>query len=206
MPDLWKAYSNAMANTAAPHNADEHLGSGRIGLTRSIVFIGLMGAGKSKIGRQVSLDFRIPFVDSDSVIEDVAGMDIPSIFELYGEEKFREIEAREIQNLLEGPPAIVSTGGGAYMNDQSRKIINENSLCVWLKAKPETLISRISNVDSRPLLRGDDPLRIMQDLAKIREPIYKEAGLTINTDGLSLPKAIEKVKSSITSYLDAETA
>ena len=170
-------------------------------LSRSIVLVGLMGAGKSKIGKQLSLDFNVEFVDSDAVIEDVAGMDIPSIFELYGEPKFREIEAREIGRLIGGKPIILSTGGGAYIEDKTRAIINEHALSVWLKAKPETLANRISNTDSRPLLKGKDPHVALRDLAALREPFYAEAELTIDTDGLTLAKAMAKVESTITSYL-----
>jgi len=170
-------------------------------LSRSIVLVGLMGAGKSKIGRQLSLDFNVDFIDSDAVIEDVAGMDIPSIFELYGEAKFREIEAREIRRLIDGKPIVLSTGGGAYTQENTRAIINDKSLSVWLKAKPETLANRISNTDSRPLLKGKNPEIVLRDLAALREPLYAKAELTIDTDGLALVKAMEKVKSTITTHL-----
>ena len=173
-------------------------------LSRSIVLVGLMGAGKSKIGKQLSLDFNVEFIDSDAVIEDVAGMDIPSIFELYGEAKFREIEAREIRRLIDGKPIVLSTGGGAYIQENTRAFINDKSLSVWLKAKPETLANRISNTDSRPLLKGKNPEIVLRDLAALREPLYAKAELTIDTDGLALVKAMEKVKSTITTYLMTE--
>ena len=169
-------------------------------ITRSIVLVGLMGAGKSKIGRQLSLDFNIAFIDTDTVIADVAGMDIPTIFELYGEEKFREIEAREIKTILQGKPAIISTGGGAFMNPKTRQIINDFGLSIWLKAKPETLAGRISNTETRPLLKDKDPVVVLQQLSAERNPAYAEAELVIDTDGLSLQKAIEKVRKTITSY------
>ena len=169
-------------------------------LKRPIVLVGLMGAGKSKIGRQISIDFDIEFIDTDTEIENIAGMSIAAIFDLYGEEKFREIEAREISKLLKGKPAVISTGGGAYMQEKTRAIINQSGLSIWLKANPETLAERISNTDSRPLLRGKDPVKVLQQLAKERYPLYQEAELVIDTDGLSLAKAIEKVKKTITSY------
>ena len=170
-------------------------------LKRPIVLVGLMGAGKSKIGRQISIDFDIEFIDTDTEIEKIAGMSIAAIFDLYGEEKFREIEAREISKLLKGKPAVISTGGGAYMQEKTRAIINQSGLSIWLKANPETLAERISNTDSRPLLRGKDPVKVLQQLAKERYPLYQEAELVIDTDGLSLAKAIEKVKKTITSYI-----
>ena len=171
-------------------------------LRRPLVLVGLMGAGKSKIGRQISTDFEIPFIDTDDEIEKVAGMSIAAIFDLYGEDKFRAIEAREIKRLLEGKPAVISTGGGAYMQQETRQIINQLGLSVWLKAAPETLAGRISNTDSRPLLKGKDPVKVLKELAKQRYPIYQNAELVIDTDGLSLTKAIEKVKTTITSYLN----
>ena len=170
-------------------------------LKRPLVLVGLMGAGKSKIGRQISIDFDIEFIDTDAEIETVAGMSIAAIFDLYGEEKFREIEAREISRLLKGTPAVISTGGGAYMQEKTRAIINQSALSIWLKASPETLAGRISNTDSRPLLRGKDRVKVLQQLAKERYPLYQEAELVIDTDGLSLQKAIEKVKKTITSYI-----
>lgn len=171
-------------------------------LRRPLVLVGLMGAGKSKIGRQISTDFEIPFIDTDDEIEKVAGMSIAAIFDLYGEDKFRAIEAREIKRLLEGKPAVISTGGGAYMREETRQTINQLGLSIWLKAAPETLAGRISNTDSRPLLKGKDPVKVLQELAKQRYPIYQNAELVIDTDGLSLTKAIEKVKTTITSYLN----
>ena len=171
-------------------------------LRRPLVLVGLMGAGKSKIGRQISTDFEIPFIDTDDEIEKVAGMSIAAIFDLYGEDKFRTIEAREIKCLLEGKPAVISTGGGAYMREETRQIINQLGLSIWLKAAPETLAGRISNTDSRPLLKGKDPVKVLKELAKQRYPIYQNAELVIDTDGLSLTKAIEKVKTTITSYLN----
>ena len=175
-------------------------------LKRPIVLVGLMGAGKSKIGRQISIDFDIEFIDTDTEIENIAGMSIAAIFDLYGEEKFREIEAREISKLLKGKPAVISTGGGAYMQEKTRAIINQSGLSIWLKANPETLAERISNTDSRPLLRGKDPVKVLQQLAKERYPLYQEAELVIDTDGLSLAKAIEKVKKTITSYITTSSS
>ena len=110
-------------------------------LTKPIALVGLMGAG---IGKALSDMFNVPFIDTDDVIEDVAGMSIATIFELYGEDKFREIEAREIAKLVTDTPAILSTGGGAFIRDETRKIINQDAMSVWLKARPETLASRIS--------------------------------------------------------------
>ena len=162
-------------------------------LNRPIALVGLMGAGKSKIGKALSLSFDVPFIDTDEVIEEVAGMSIPSIFELYGEDKFRDIEAREIATLVSDKPAILSTGGGAFIRDETRTIINKDALSVWLKATPETLAGRISNTASRPLLKDKDPVEVLTELNSVRTPFYEQAHLTIDTDGMSLNAAIDKV-------------
>ena len=164
-------------------------------LSRPIALVGLMGAGKSKIGKALSDIFNVAFIDTDEVIENVAGMNIPTIFDLYGEEKFREIEAREIANLVSSKPAILSTGGGAFINEETRAIINQAAFSVWLKAKPETLAGRISNTASRPLLKDKDPVEVLRTLSKQRSPFYEQAHLTIDTDGMSLNTAIDKVTS-----------
>lgn len=162
-------------------------------LSRSITLVGLMGAGKSKIGKALSEVFAVPFIDTDDFIEEIAGMAIPTIFELYGEEKFREIEAREIAKLVTDKPVILSTGGGAFISDNTRAILKKDTLSVWLKADPATLAGRISNTASRPLLRDRDPIDVLTELSETRSPYYQEADIIIDTDGLSLASAIEKV-------------
>lgn len=175
-----------------------------IQISKSIVLVGLMGAGKTNIGKKLALELGCDFCDSDQVIETVAGMSISSIFELYGEDKFRDIEAREIARLVKGPPQIISTGGGAFMQEETRKIINQDSLSVWLKATPATLASRISSLNSRPLLKGKDPVKVLTELSALRSQFYQQAKMVVDTDGLSLPAAIEKVKSAILDYFDQQ--
>ena len=173
------------------------------GIDKSIVLIGLMGAGKSNIGRQCARLFDLDFTDSDTAIEDTAGMSIAMIFDLYGEEAFRKLEARTLGQLLDGTPGIIATGGGAFLHDETRRLIKDKALSVWLKAAPSTLADRISNTDSRPLLKGKDPHQVLKALADIRYPVYAEADLTIDTDGLSLADAVKKVKNGLTEYIDA---
>ena len=173
-------------------------------LPRSIVLVGLMGAGKSKIGQQLAASMNVDFVDSDDVVEEKAGMTITAIFELYGEERFREIEARTIAELLSGTPKIISTGGGAFMRDETRQIIKDGSYSVWLKAKPETLADRISNPSTRPLLKDRNPMEVLKELADIRYPVYAEAMLTVDTDGLSLTAAVNKVENVLHDFLDQQ--
>ncbi len=166
-------------------------------LSRSITLIGLMGAGKSTIGMRLAKELNVPFIDNDAQVEKAAGIRIKDIFELYGEEVFRRLEAEEITKIINGSPAIISTGGGTYIRPEIRKIINQKTLVVWLKATPETLASRMSNIESRPLLKGHDPVTKLREIAKARDPIYSEAELTIVTDGLNLADAAEKVKNQL---------
>lgn len=173
-------------------------------LNQSIVLVGLMGAGKSKIGRTVAANLDLPFVDSDDAVETTAGMDIASIFELYGEERFRALEISTIESLLNSSPKIIATGGGAFMQDKTRALIKSKGLSVWLKAEPETLASRISNPASRPLLKDRDPEAVLRDLAAIRYPVYGEADLVVDTDGLSITAAVNKVETVLRDFFDAQ--
>jgi len=173
-------------------------------IEKSIVLIGLMGAGKSNIGRKCARLFKLGFTDSDTAVENAAGMSIAMIFDLYGEEAFRKLEAKTLGKLLDGTPGIIATGGGAFLNDTTRALIKEKSISVWLKAQPATLADRISNTDSRPLLKDRDPVEVLTELAEIRYPVYAEADLSVDTDGLSLADAVKKVKNTLMEYFDAE--
>lgn len=144
-------------------------------LTRSVTFVGLMGAGKSAIGRRVAEAIGAAFYDSDDEIERAAGMSIPEIFERYGEAHFREGERRVIARLLSGDPLVLATGGGAFVDDASRALILEQSLVVWLRADLETLVERCSRRSDRPLLRQGDPREILDGLIAVRHPIYAQA-------------------------------
>lgn len=171
-------------------------------ITRPIVLVGLMGSGKTHIGKKLAAELGLAFCDSDEVVEAIAGMSIASIFELYGEERFRSIEEREIARIMANPPQVISTGGGAFMHNQTRKLILKNGLSVWLKAKPETLASRMSNFDKRPLLKDRNPLEVLTELMAERTPFYQQAELIVDTDGLSLTAAIHKVKTAILFHLN----
>jgi len=175
-------------------------------IDKSIVLIGLMGAGKSNIGRQCARMFDLSFTDSDTAVEDAAGMSIAMIFDLYGEDAFRKLEAKTLRQLLDGTPGIIATGGGAFLNDTTRALIKERGLSVWLKADPATLAGRISNIDSRPLLKDRDPEEVLTELAEIRYPVYAEADLCIDTDGLPLADAVKKVKNTLTEYFETGQA
>ncbi len=148
---------------------------------RSIVFVGLMGAGKTAIGRKVAAALGLPFVDSDHEIESVSRMTIPDLFERYGEAEFRALEQRVILRLLENGPQVLSTGGGAYMNAQTREAIAGHGVSVWLKAELDLLMERVSKKQNRPLLRTPDPRGALKRLMDERYPVYAEADVTVVT-------------------------
>ena len=148
---------------------------------RSIVIVGLMGAGKTAIGRRVANTLGLAFVDSDHEIETVSRMTVPELFERYGEAEFRALEQRVIARILENGPVVLSTGGGAYMNEQTRKAIADHGVCIWLKADLDTLMERVAKKQNRPLLKTADPRAVMQKLMDERYPIYAKADATVAT-------------------------
>ncbi len=154
------------------------------GVDKTIVLVGLMGVGKTTVGRRLAKRLGLPFVDADSEIEKAAGCRIPDIFECFGEPAFRDGEMRVICRLLEGEPHVLATGGGAFMNDQTRQAIKDHAVSVWLKADVATLVERTSRRENRPLLKTGDPVKILSDLAETRNPVYAEADLIVeSTDG-----------------------
>ena len=146
---------------------------------RSIVLIGMMGAGKSTIGRRLGARLRLPFLDADIEIEAAACMSIPEIFETRGEPYFRDGEARVIARLLESGPAVIATGGGAFMREETRNRIREKAVSLWLKADVDTIMKRVKRRADRPLLRTEDPAATVARLLEAREPVYQSADLTI---------------------------
>ena len=150
-------------------------------LDKSIVLVGLMGAGKSSVGKRLSEEIRIPFVDSDDEIELAAGMSVAEIFEQFGEPYFRAGEERVIRRLLSGEPQIIATGGGAYMSQTIRSDIKTNGVSVWLKADLETLWERVQGKRTRPLLKVEDPKLTLKKLIKERTPIYQKADIVLHS-------------------------
>jgi shikimate kinase len=170
-------------------------------LDRPITMIGLMGSGKSLIGRQLSAALDLTFIDSDQVVEQTAGISISEIFELAGEAKFREMERRAIRDAVDAGTVVLSVGGGAVCNAKTATLLNSRSIIVWLKANPETLMARIGSTASRPLLQGGDPLAILQQLAEERQDDYAIADLTVVTDGMSGNAASDAVLRALDSHL-----
>jgi shikimate kinase len=148
---------------------------------RSIVLVGMMGAGKSSVGRKLGGRLGLAFVDADTKIEEAAGMSIPDIFETRGEAEFRSGEARVIARLLEGGPQVLATGGGAYMNADTRALIRAKAVSVWLKADFDVLMKRIKRRTDRPMLKTADPAATLKQLMDVRYPVYAEADITVES-------------------------
>ncbi len=148
---------------------------------RPIVLVGLMGVGKSTVGRRLASRLKLPFVDADHEIEDAAGMSIPDIFDRFGEPYFRDGERRVIARLIDGRPKVIATGGGAFLNEQTRTLILDETIAIWLDAEPAVLAERVKRRDSRPLLRDRDPLTVLTELAGVRNPIYALAPIRVTS-------------------------
>jgi shikimate kinase len=148
---------------------------------RCVVLIGMMGAGKTSIGRRLANALHLPFLDADSEIERAANQSIAEIFEHYGEAHFREGEQRVIARLLASGPAILATGGGAFMNPETRKLCRKNGITIWLKADMQVMLDRVRKKSNRPLLSGPDPEERMRKLLAEREPTYALADIIISS-------------------------
>ena len=146
---------------------------------RSIVLVGLMGAGKSTVGKRLAGRLHLPFVDADTEIEAAAGMSISEIFASYGEPYFRDGERRVIARLVDGSPKVIATGGGAFVDERTRALVLEQALAVWLDAEVEVLVDRVRRRDTRPLLRDRDPGEVLRELAAVRNPLYALAHVRV---------------------------
>jgi shikimate kinase len=147
--------------------------------SRSIVLVGMMGAGKTSIGRRLAGVLNLPFVDADAEIEKAANLTIAEIFAEYGEAHFREGERRVMARLLGGGPKVLATGGGAFMSEDTRRRCRERAITIWLKADVSVLLERVRKKGNRPLLNEDEPEAVMRRLLALREPVYAEADITI---------------------------
>jgi shikimate kinase len=159
---------------------------------RLIVLVGMMGAGKSTIGRRLAARLRLPFVDADSEIEAAAGMTIPEIFELHGEPHFRDGEARVIARLLESGPAVLATGGGSFMREETRRRIGDKAVSIWLKADADIIMRRVKRRADRPLLHTADPAATVSRLMTEREPVYQHADITIGSRDVPHDKIVDE--------------
>jgi shikimate kinase len=160
--------------------------------TRLIVLVGMMGAGKSTIGRRLAARLRLRFVDADGEIETAAGMTIPEIFEIHGESYFRDGEARVIARLLEDGPAVLATGGGSFMREETRGRIGTRAISIWLKAEADVIMRRVKRRADRPLLQTADPAATVGRLMNQREPVYQHADLTICSRDVPHDKIVDE--------------
>jgi len=165
--------------------------------TRTLVFVGLMGAGKSVIGKMAAAAMAIPFVDSDHEIETVSRMSIADLFERYGEGEFRALEQRVIRRLLKDGPMVLSTGGGAFVSDETRAMIKRRGLSLWLRADLEVLWERVRRRGHRPLLKTDNPKATLAALLEARYPIYAEADLVVRSRDVSKETIVGEVLDAI---------
>jgi shikimate kinase len=169
---------------------------------RSIVLVGMMGVGKSSVGRRLAARLGIPFADADTEIEKAAGMSIADIFARHGEADFRSGEARVIARLLESGPQVLATGGGAFMNVKTRDAIRAKGVSIWLKAEFEVLLRRISKRrNERPLLQTDDPAETLRTLLAEREPIYAQVDFTVHSRDVSHDAIIADIMTALASFL-----
>ena len=187
----------AMTDTVDTH-LREKLGD------RAIVFVGLMGAGKTAIGRKVAQTLGLPFVDSDHEIETVSRMSVPDLFERYGEPEFRALERRVITRLVEEGSRVVSTGGGAFMNDETRRAISSHGISVWLKADIDVLMERVAKNRNRPLLRNADPRAVMKRLMHERYPVFALADVIVPTRDDAKDVIADETVAAIARFLDTE--
>ena len=171
-----------MSSTTKQTNLNEKADAVRQLLgAKVVVLVGLMGAGKSTVGRKVATMLNLPFKDADNEIESAARMTVPELFDAYGEAEFRDLERRVIIRLLEDGPMVLATGGGAYMNAETRESIAANGVSIWLNAELDVLMDRVSRRQNRPLLKNDDPRGVMQRLMDVRYPVYALADLHVMT-------------------------
>lgn len=172
-------------------------------LKKTIVMVGMMGAGKTAVGRALAARLGVPFLDSDAEIEAAANMTIPEIFERDGEPFFRRKESQVIARLLDEERCVLSTGGGAFLNEGNRAAISERGVSVWLKADLDVLWNRVRHKDTRPLLRTPDPHATLRSLYEARVPVYAEADLAVTSDGqTSIDEMVDRVVAALAARPD----
>ena len=173
---------------------------------RALVLVGLMGAGKTSVGRRLAEKLEIPFVDADHEIEVAAGKTIPEIFSDHGEEYFREGERRVITRLLENGKQVLATGGGAFMNAETREKIKRHGVSLWLKADLDILLKRVAKRNDRPLLQNEDPAVVMKRLIDLRYPIYAQSDITVESRDVQHGQMVNDVVKALVDFEDVEAA
>jgi shikimate kinase len=188
-----KSTSNRLLDAAIKNTAD-----------RSIVLVGLMGAGKTSIGRRLADKMGLSFVDADAEIERAAGKSIPDIFTDHGEAHFRDGERRVIARLLENGQQVLATGGGAFMNTDTRQSIKAHAVSVWLRADLDVLLKRVAKRGGRPLLENRDPAEVLQKLMDARYPVYAEADITVESIDVQHTQMVLEVLKALADYRPQE--
>lgn len=166
-------------------------------LERTVALVGMMGVGKSTVGRRLAESLGAGFVDSDEEIERAAGLSIPEIFERHGEPEFRRGERRVIERLLNGPPIVLATGGGAYMDPETRALLKDKATTVWLRADLDLIWKRVNRRDTRPLLKRDNPKQVLADLLAMRAPVYAEADIAVDSDDGPATDAVRAIREAM---------
>jgi shikimate kinase len=170
-------------------------------IDRPLVLVGMMGVGKSTIGRKLAQLLGLPFHDADDEIEKAAQLSVTEIFERFGEAHFRDGERRVIARLLEAGPSVVATGGGAFVQPETRALIHQKGIAIWLDSDLATLVDRVSRRDNRPLLRGGDPKEIIARLKAERGPAYSEAPIKVMSDAGPHGDAVNRILKAIAAWL-----
>ncbi|MEC8037920.1 MAG: shikimate kinase, partial [Pseudomonadota bacterium] len=172
-------------------------------IDRPIVFVGLMGCGKSSLGKALAPLLGLDFFDADTEIEDAAGMSVSEIFEKYGEPEFRSLERRVFERLIDGEPKIIAAGGGAFVQDETRAVIKAGAVSVWLKAKLDVLVSRTQKRSHRPILAGKNHRDVLKRLLEERRPAYEQADLHLFSGPESIDKTLRVTLNKLHEYLQA---
>jgi shikimate kinase len=187
-------YIGSIANSSnVKANMSAHQNNNQTSSDRSIVLVGMMGVGKSSVGRRLAERLNMPFVDSDDEVETAADMKIAEIFERFGEDYFRDGERRVIVRLMEGAPKIIATGGGAFINAETRVLIKEKARSIWLDTDIDILVERVSRRNHRPLLRGKNPKDVLMELGRVRNPIYAEADIHVRSDSSPHARTVDLI-------------
>ena len=175
-------------------------------LDRPIALVGLMGVGKSTVGRRLAKRLALPFVDSDSEIEDAVGLPAGELFERYGEDDYRDGERRLVARLVDGQVRVIATGGGVFVDPRTRALLNERTITVWLDAPIDVLAERTGRRDTRPLLKTDDPKRTLERLAKVEREAYAQAHVHVKSGDGAHKDVVEAIVRAIDKHLAKRSA
>jgi shikimate kinase len=171
-----------------------------------VVLVGLMGVGKSTVGRRLARRLGLPFIDSDAAIEDASGFSAAEVYERYGEDDFRDGERRLVARLIEGDVRVIATGGGAFVDPSTRKLLNERAITVWLDAPVDILTERTSRRNTRAQLRNGDPRSVLARLDEERRPSYEEAHIHVKSGDGAHREVVESIVDALATYLDSRSS